>query len=1618
MSTFGKVASLGGVTDQNKIDQARAKAVLGTDEWDNQIADYTAQFLPPDTKVEYSKHPNKIAAVSQAFDPDDPRKNLGLDIKDTFQKLLTRPELAGVDPQQLLPVVAQAYTEGYAPDVHSYTRKAESSLFGFGGKQVVRAPGYEEWLAGKQQEEAAQEASDDAEYNIGKKIATWAGLGAGIQLGTIVGKKAFAKAAGRAVMAIPHPVAKIAGAALLAIPEFAAFEKVAEWIGESEWGRANQEEGKIDRVDVLEALAGIAVGYGVHKTAQGVMGARAKTLATRQAAKDAEAARIAGLPEPTVLGAEDRALVPVAPGMRNEVEVERIAQKTLPTGEVKLLGQESTAGVGGFGTAGVKGTEEEIAQATVQYKKHFETLVGLGVEYDAAKAAMELEPTAVNLVRFKTAQGALKKHTDGNFVPALQRIRATQAEDAGALNETWLTQKGKVAEGDFVLDSEFVAADEAAFKSTSPLVSEEAMAAAKVGEGNAPIIRQPKDRKGLFVSKNQPVLDAESFGTQAAEVAELRAKQLAEPNGIKAAELGKVADDKAKLLVKKGEEKLASFDETAVVELQQRVKAGQNPAEAMQSTENAMVARKGLVKDRGKQLAAVDAVVKKQQEVLKTRAAAATAVLKKLEAQQLKTSEQLIAESQSRSLAETELISSKSVGAENLVAQEPLVAPKEVDFAALYGRGATAPKSKLPDFTADNLPPVSKFQRGEMTAQEYFAQPAELLKAEYDQFNRKGLGEQLSKQRRLIRERFDNELMTVRQTKAEELLESGERDFVNSPAESVAAKIGEVLNSADRTGGSKGKAALIASILSPAAVALGIMFEPLSPNEADAGVLDNFMKQAFNVADDVVVSTLKKDMVESMPVHKVGSGKLAPKAETIQVQAGVTDETGKYVGSTEAVKGVQRTPQAIRAFQNVVSPHRAADMFYNRIGNPSVVLAHKVQGMLADIANGFGFLDDVYKGVPGMDAVGRQAAFREVRQVMKPIAEKYNQVWLPASIREARVAQLKDAIKRTEGKIAKTSDEAKVETFKMLNQKRIDALKVEEEKLAGLLEGKKAFGEEYQTAIKHLAGKHASTRIALAAEDTAEFAKFPWLKDMLSESEQGAVAQVKGMMREYGERMKAVGGKPIEGDYVHHALHPDIDPASLKKITDEVIGDNPFGLAFTKFHHRAQSSLQIMPEMSFVMEKYLPDVNRKIMTRDFWQPGVKTGWDYHSRNAPEVVGSKALQQYWRNFRDALEPREVDWADNAAKYYSSFEALRLLAFMPSTAAKHMVKITADFVQRPLSVNIAAMPRSMRAAFKITLKEVLPQKIGRKITLNEEEAFLEAMTRQQHVMESISDMGLGDLPTQASGLLTKQLDKLNKTGGAMIRMVEMFDRSHNVLSGLEMASRTGMTPHQAKFAIMSSILNNNFLGGVQNPAWLNNPKIRALLMFQGTPFKIAERRAQTLLMAGKNIKGGAEELVRQLKNLRSDMVDAEHEFKKELIWEALHQEKDLYGSSLTNQAMKEIIGVGAIVVAGKEALNMDFWDYTLHLPFMKGGKSDPTLALNPLISSGYRTSARREEDDEDLWVADFFKDYFRNQGPLPNIFTKVARLSKGDIPEIYRSSQFPQFSYMFAIPGVER
>ncbi len=98
-----------------------------------------------------------------------------------------------------------------------------------------------------------------------------------------------------------------------------------------------------------------------------------------------------------------------------------------------------------------------------------------------------------------------------------------------------------------------------------------------------------------------------------------------------------------------------------------------------------------------------------------------------------------------------------------------------------------------------------------------------------------------------------------------------------------------------------------------------------------------------------------------------------------------------------------------------------------------------------------------------------------------------------------------------------------------------------------LMPAYKAFEAEHLGIIKPLAEKYSTTRIFLAAEDTANYEWYPWLEGKLSPEELAAVPRVKSLMQDYAKRAEAEGMDTIQHrPFMHHAFHPSWDSKSAE----------------------------------------------------------------------------------------------------------------------------------------------------------------------------------------------------------------------------------------------------------------------------------------------------------------------------------------------------------------------------------------------------------------------------------------------------------------------------------------
>jgi hypothetical protein len=256
--------------------------------------------------------------------------------------------------------------------------------------------------------------------------------------------------------------------------------------------------------------------------------------------------------------------------------------------------------------------------------------------------------------------------------------------------------------------------------------------------------------------------------------------------------------------------------------------------------------------------------------------------------------------------------------------------------------------------------------------------------------------------------------------------------------------------------------------------------------------------------------------------------------------------------------------------------------------------------------------------------------------------------------------------------------------------------------------------------------------------------------------------------------------------------------------------------------------------------------------------------------------------------------------------------------------------------------------------------------------------------------------------------------NKHGSIMIDAVENLDRSHSLVAAGTMAAKKGMTAQQAAYGIMDTMLKTNFLSGALNPSWLRDPKVRLLFLFQGTPFKIAEQRAIQLWRGGKAIGRAGIETLDLLANLKSDIKEGEHILKYHVIMDALKSEKDMWGTPITQQLMRKMFILGGAITAGKYAFDAEMFGHVVHAPFFQFNDKSISFRLNPMASAAYETWQKKEEGDSKLWFAsDFLKTWLKDPFVQNNVI-KAMRLSKNDIPEMYRDSRV---RYLLGVPAIK-
>lgn len=701
-----------------------------------------------------------------------------------------------------------------------------------------------------------------------------------------------------------------------------------------------------------------------------------------------------------------------------------------------------------------------------------------------------------------------------------------------------------------------------------------------------------------------------------------------------------------------------------------------------------------------------------------------------------------------------------------------------------------------------------------------------------------------------------------------------------------------------------------------------------------------------------------------------------------------------------------------------MGPYQKLNYLFNvgkeGMNNPAVFAASYMSAEYRNIRNALTVFDNIFKDS------GLRTASKLVKKAMDPVADlQINQIGYDYWFKKA------EELGKQIGKLQGKKGDEYIEDVMQLRRE----YGIAKENIKKFGPAMKEFHRKWEEAILPLAKEQRGVRLFLAADDTAQFEKYPFLKSMeFTADDRALIGRYRMQMAEYAKRLKANGMRYRKGPFVHYALHPKIN----NKMVEKLIGAK--GIApYMKQYSRSLNARPLMPDLPYATARYVPDIERRIQTQAWW----RSGWDKVYRKLSVHTDVRdAFDQLLKGRR----PFEGTFGNKAALLYSSLETVNRLFMTPSAGLKHIVKVTGDMATLGPGEVTASLPSAVKGTswrimdFNPRVRGFLG-KIGIKSSSSEyaklRKSTFNSIVPTMDTHYRLSQMGMNfdeDLFDKAN----KLFNSVNHVGSVWITMAELFDRGVSFEAAMRMAAKRGMTADQALYGIYDTILKNNFLGREFTPNWLRHPKMKALLLFQTTPFKIMERRVVNAVKASNVIRNmgksvynatktaeGRVELLSDLRNMRAYMKGAEAEFKSNMFIDALRSEQDFFGTNVVQQFARDIAIMGAGTIGGA-SVGVNLTHHFFHAPFLKNhsfysDREGATLALSPAAEAAFNTSKHYFEGGErpEEFIGKYFIDrWLGKSGPVPDIFHKINRLNKNDIPEIYQDSKF---KYLFSIPS---
>lgn len=826
----------------------------------------------------------------------------------------------------------------------------------------------------------------------------------------------------------------------------------------------------------------------------------------------------------------------------------------------------------------------------------------------------------------------------------------------------------------------------------------------------------------------------------------------------------------------------------------------------------------------------------------------------------------------------------------------------------------------------------------------------------------------------------------------------------------------------------------------PAVLLGNVAINAISPPEAHAGLVDAVLAKPVAAMAKNAIGSGAKNVIEGMDkAHLLDKAlpegaKSLPEGNYFQEQLKVfSKDSMREAGIRKTIQAITRTKALPFRIDKMLSPQGISQVYYKQNFSPAVQLASAAQAIQNNTRKGLQLVYNILDDVPGFTKSEIKMARKEVSTLLDPLAKRYHKEVTPLGAIEFDIIA-KEKILESYAKVAERGGEGSIRAKRMIGtvQGQLEKLYAAKDVMTPI---QQQWEREWTETVQGLAKKYPTTRVALAAEDTADFKKYPWLKDMMSRDEIAAVSHLKRLNETYAGRIVATGQRVITSEpYMHHAWHPSWDESqAAARLAELNLNISSMSTPMSKFFQRTKYSRQLMPEAQYIMERYIPDAEKRIQLDTFWDKKNPNGW-YRHRRSDAVQSNAPLRDFWQRVRDSAVPPPNTATNVWANRYASLEVLRLIGFSPSVGLKHLFKEPGSIASLGLGSVVKNTPEALKVAVNIASRDSSNAGLfkwlgvrgnGVNKTVHD---FASSFIQTNKYMQNIIDFDL----TNAAKLNTGYMDhfdnflsKVNQKGSFIVSGVEMFDRAATVLAGLDMAAKKGLTGQQAAYGILDTVLKNNFMSGMLNPIWMKDPKVRALFLFANTPFKILERR-MVLAYQTKNAVKTAFGVVRgdkqiiqhltEMRRIKGLIQEGETAFKSHLIKDALTVERDIFGTPATKQFMRELLLYGSLL-AGGAAFGVDLSTQIGHVPFVHMDRKEPSLAINPLAAAFFKTKAERVEayrndNEPDFIVTSFMKNWLGKSFGVPVTANKLMRLSNDDIPEQYKGSKW---QYLFAVPS---